>query len=114
MKSKLLILLSVLLFCSTVWATEVCLVWDANTEPDLAGYRIYQSLESGVYSFDAPIEDVPVGTETVTFMVLKKGRVYWVATAYDDGGLESGPSNEVSTLCNIVKPSKPKRIIKGD
>ena len=114
MKLKPLTMLFVLLFCSMAWATTVQLMWDANTEPDFAGYRIYQSLESGVYSFDTPIKDISVGTETVTFTVSENGRVYWVATAYDDDGLESEPSNEVSTICNAVIPSKPKRIIKGE
>ena len=114
MRLKPLTMLFVLLFCSMAWATTVVLEWDGNTEQNLAGYRIYQSLESGVYSFDTPIEDVSVGTETVTFTVLEKGRVYWVATAYNDKELESGPSNEVSTICNAVIPSKPKRIIKGE
>jgi hypothetical protein len=114
MKTKSLTLLFVLLFCSTLWATVISLEWNANTEPDLAGYRIYQSLESGVYSFDTPIEDISVGTETVTFTVTEKGRVFWIATAYNNQGLESGPSNEVSAFCNRTKPSKPTRIIKGE
>lgn len=114
MKKRPLLLMFILLFSSMAWATTVQLGWDANTEPDLAGYRIYQTLVSGIYSFDTPIEDISVGTETVTFIVTEKGRVFWVATAYDNQGLESGPSNEVSAFCNRTKPSKPTRIIKGE
>jgi hypothetical protein len=113
-KKRPLLLMLILLFSSVAWATTIQLEWDANTEQNLVGYRIYQSLESGVYSFDTPIEDISAGTETVTFTVTEKGRVFWVATAYDNQGLESGPSNEVSAFCNRTKPSKPARIVKGD
>jgi hypothetical protein len=41
MKSKLLIAAAFVLMVSHAEAGEVTLAWDANVEPDLAGYRIY-------------------------------------------------------------------------
>lgn len=114
MKKRPLLLMFILLFSSMAWATTIQLEWDENTEPNLAGYRIYQTLESGVYSLDNPIAVIPAGTETVTFIVLEKGLVFWSATAYDNMYRESGLSNEVSTFCNRTKPSKPTRIVKGE
>jgi hypothetical protein len=41
MKSKLLTLLTTCIIASQAYGGEVTLAWDANEEPDLAGYRIY-------------------------------------------------------------------------
>lgn len=72
----------------------VTLEWDANTEPDLAGYRIYVGTASGSYG-TIPIE-AGLAT-TCTIGRLTNGRTYYfVATALDTAGVESGWSNEVS------------------
>jgi hypothetical protein len=75
--------------------TEVSLLWDQNTEPDLAGYKVYYGLSSRNYdsSFD-------VGNQTTcTLTDLEPGTTYYIAaTAYNTQGLESDFSNEV-TFC---------------
>jgi len=74
-------------------AGEVTLAWDANSEVDLAGYRLYYGLGSGQY--DEIIDVGNVTTNTVTG--LEAGLTYYfVVTAYNTAGLESDPSNEVS------------------
>jgi hypothetical protein len=74
---------------------DVTLTWDANTEPDLAGYRIYHGTGSGVYP---NVSDVG-NTTTATISNLTAGQTYYFAvTAYDTEGLESGYSNQVSYL----------------
>ncbi len=80
---------------------DVTLQWDANTEPDLAGYRIYASTQRGVYT--TPIADVQAGIETVTVQV-EEGLTFFVATAYDtaDPPNESTYSNEVSTTGTVI------------
>jgi len=71
------------------------LTWNANTESDLAGYKVYRATASGTYG-------VPVATLTgnVTNYVatgLQVGTTYFfVVTAYDTNGNESSASNEVS------------------
>jgi hypothetical protein len=69
------------------------------------GYRVYQSSQSGVYTFGQgnEVDDVPKGTETVTLYDIPDGIWYWVVTAYDDEGFESTPSNEVSNFA-ITSP----------
>jgi hypothetical protein len=69
--------------------------WEANTEPDLAGYKVYMGTASKVYG--APITLGKVTTFTTA--KLTSGRRYFFAiTAYDTANNESGFSNEVSTL----------------
>lgn len=80
---------------------ELTFMWDANTEKDLAGYRLYRSDKSGeyVYGKDKAIATIPAGTETVKVKDLKPG--YFVLTAYDTLGNESGPSDELESLAPI-------------
>jgi hypothetical protein len=67
------------------------LTWDANTEVDLAGYRIYAGLASRTYNLLAD-----VGLSTSYDLTFDDGKTrYFVATAYDTAGNESEYSNEV-------------------
>ena len=69
------------------------LTWDPNTEPDLAGYKVYQGTTSGSYG---PSIDVG-NTLLYTASNLQPGGTYYFApTAYDTSGNESIPSNEIS------------------
>ena len=69
--------------------------WNANTESDLAGYRVYVGTASGSYSFAGPFE---VGSGTsFTVPNLPVGTTYFFAvTAFDKAGNESTKSAEVS------------------
>ena len=76
----------------------VRLAWDANTEPDLAGYRVYQSRVSGRYTGWKRVLEMPAGIEACTIDRLPQGTYFWVVTAFDTSGNESDYSNEVSTI----------------
>jgi hypothetical protein len=81
-------------------AADITLVWDPNSEPDLAGYKVYFGTASRTYG--APITLGKVTTYTVTG--LTPGRTYYFAvTAYNTAGLESGYSNEVSATIPASK-----------
>jgi hypothetical protein len=83
-------------------AADVTLAWDANTEPDLAGYKIYFGTASGVYG--AP---VTVGLQTTyTVTNLAPGTWFFAVTAINNSGLESGFSNEVSTTISGTPTSR--------
>ncbi len=70
------------------------LIWNANGESDLAGYKIYRATESGAYG--APIATI-VGNQTSHVVSgLQIGTYFFVITAYDNAGNESAWSNEVS------------------
>lgn len=75
---------------------QVELVWDSNSEPDLAGYRIYQGISSRNY-----VQMNDVGNQTfVVWIVEKNVKYYFAATAYDSAGNESDFSEEVEVLMN--------------
>jgi membrane-bound inhibitor of C-type lysozyme len=85
---------ALLLLPSCLLASSSALVsWQANSEADLAGYRVYYGTASKTYTA-SPIN---VGKTTqYTVNNLTSGTTYYFAvTAYDTAGNESGFSSEV-------------------
>ena len=69
--------------------------WNANTESDLAGYRIYVGTRSGSYGVVGPFEVTNATSFTVPNLPL--GATYFFAvSAFDKSGNESAKSVEVS------------------
>ena len=87
--------------------------WDANTESDLAGYKIYWSLTSGNYT-DTDSKDMGNVTEQLfSGLPLVEGNLYYfVITAYDTSGNESGFSNEISYFFDQTAPGVPVNLHK--
>lgn len=76
-------------------SSSVTLTWNANTESDLAGYRVYRATSSGTYG--APIATIQGNTASYIATGLQYGTTYFfVVTAFDIAGNESTYSNEVS------------------
>jgi hypothetical protein len=70
---------------------DITLAWDANPEPDIAGYTLYWGLESGVYTGQH-------NTEQITYTVpdLFSGLTYYfTVSAYNTSALEGPYSEEV-------------------
>jgi len=78
---------------STSSGATANLAWNANSETDLAGYKVYWGTSSGRYG--SPVD---VGKATsYLFSNLKVGSTYYFSvTAYDQSGNESFFANEVS------------------
>lgn len=75
----------------------VLLAWQPNSEPDLAGYQVYQSTVRG--SGYSQINQTLVTDSTFTTVRLLGGRTYYyVVTAMDAYENESGYSNEASAV----------------
>ena len=95
-----------LLFCfvTPCHGMDITLAWDANTEPNLAGYKVYYDSNgsgepyggTGATEGDSPV-DVGNVTEFILHGLLDGEVHFFAVTAYNDEGLESGYSNEVST-----------------
>ena len=79
--------------------------WTANTEPDLAGYRLYRSTISGSYSYGEGFQFAAFGlvVESPRYAENIEGTYYFVLTAVDDEGFESLPSIE-QTLSVVNRP----------
>jgi hypothetical protein len=90
-------------------AAQVTLAWDANSDQTVTGYRVYYRTGAagppydgaGLIEGDSPV-DVPLSAledsqnPMFTLSGLSSGTYYFVCTAYDAYGNESGYSNEVS------------------
>lgn len=119
-------------FAATVYGqtSSVDLAWDANTEPDLADYKIYKSEVSGDYSSAVtyklslnpagrnplcPDPYDPFKAECCEFNMpdLEDGKIYYfVATALDTDGNESDYSVEISHSVNLKKEKSTEQIRK--
>ena len=101
-RGTLAVLASVLvLFPMSASGAAVDLAWDANTEPNLAGYKIYCGTASGTYSYS-----IDVGNTTeYTLTGLDEGVTYYLAaTAYDQDDNESDLSEELVHTDRLNKP----------
>ena len=98
-------------------AEQVSLAWDANTEPDLGGYKLYYGTATQAYS-----QVINVGKNTqVTVDNLSQGVTYFFAvTAYNLQGTESDYSNEINNTVlrqyrlTVTKRGSGDGIIAGD
>jgi len=105
---KKIIILAILLMATPVMADDVTFQWDANTEPDLAGYHLYQgTVSGGPYTRLTNPGDIGPTVTTYTLPNVADGVWFYVLTAYDSEtpSLESDYSNEVSiTISNAPAP----------
>ena len=112
---RLIILVTILVLLPTAgWLQDqthsVTLTWDPNSEPDLAGYKIYYGNSSRTYHSTVDVGNV---VEQQVFGLTEGYRWYFAATAYDTATNESGYSNEVwiffgdSTVVDTLPPLPP-------
>lgn len=77
-------LLAFLLLPLALSAVEVRFAWRANTEPDLAGYRLYHGPAPGFYT-----NAVNLGQVTACMLDVEPGLHYFALTAFDTEEFES-------------------------
>jgi hypothetical protein len=74
---------------ATASANSVELSWEANTEPDLAGYVVYRSVNGGAFEKTANVSEIPAYSDKP----VEAGNTYrYVVTAIDRSGNESARS----------------------
>lgn len=96
-----------------VSATDLEFTWNSNVESDMAGYRVYEAATPGNYTFGLGQEVLGVahiggGAESGRLTDVGDGTYYFVVTAFDNSGNESGPSNEVMILVDTLSPVMPE------
>jgi len=105
------LLAALLSITPSAYGLDVTLAWDANTEPDLAGYRLHYKTDApgapytgtGATEGDSPIDVFDV-TQFTVHGLTDGVTYYFVVTAYDSENNESGYSNEVSYDASSGKP----------
>lgn len=107
MKKIVLSLALVLALATAALAAITNLAWDANTEADLVGYKLYQKVGLGPYALVKTLTKAELTTATAN---LPDGAYCWVLTAYDSYGNESGYSNEVCRTIDTFPPAAPKNL----
>ncbi|HDL18986.1 MAG TPA: T9SS type A sorting domain-containing protein [Bacteroidetes bacterium] len=97
----LIILFFCIVFPGLLFGKSVTVSWDANTEADLLGYKIYYGTASRSYSKVVDVSNV------VQYQIdnLSEGQTYYFAvTAYDTAYNESGYSAEATVTFESSNP----------
>jgi hypothetical protein len=97
--------LVLLLSPQSVTALDVELSWDANSEPDVVGYRVFLSQEHESYDYERP-EWSGSKTSCTIHNLDYETNYCFVVRAFDTSGNESGDSNEACAQFGIT-PSLP-------
>jgi len=103
------ILLFILLFfgfVSPVYAVNVAFQWNPNTEPDIAGYRVFCREEGRSYNYNNPCWE-GAGTMCTIYDLDETKTYYFVSRAFDTQGLESSNSNELYLKSGTSSDNQP-------
>lgn len=102
-------------------SVSVSLTWTANTETDLAGYKVYRGQGTTQCSGLAPLPALSVNGTPVRVLAPSaaytdptvsrvEGPVCYELTAYDTSSNESGRSNRAQVVLNVNPPSSPQNL----
>ncbi len=97
----LLVLTWQLVAVTAAGAASATATWNANTESDIAGYRLSYGTQSGSYT---TVVDVGKVTSYVVTNLTPGTTYYFAVQAYDTSGLVSGYSTEVSFTATAATP----------
>lgn len=95
---KNLLVIALLLFPALTRAATVTFAWDANSETNIAGYRLYTGNSSRNYTTSNDFGNVTSGTLSG---LNNSSRYYHALTAFNTAGLESDFSSEVVALTPV-------------
>ena len=98
-RSSLFFLFLFFLFLNPLQAADLSFAWTPNSDPNLAGYKIYYGTASRAYTVSIDVGNPTITdnkvTCTLTVLPQESTLYYFAATAYDIDGLESDYSSEV-------------------
>jgi len=90
---------------------EIQLVWDANTEPDFAGYKLYRAIDTDTPESYQVIYD-STGTTYIDTNLEYTTRYYYRISAYDLSDNESPLSESIQGFPqNTQPPNRPENLI---
>jgi hypothetical protein len=90
------------------YAAQIAVAWDENSEPDIAGYKIYYGTTSGNYQYSV---DVRNNTSCLISGLTEGTTYYLAATAYDTNNDESSFSEElVHTVESSITNNHPPTV----
>ena len=109
-KLRLSSLILALSLSTAAMADNLTFKWDAVTLnadgtpcTDLGGYKLYRGTAKGTYGGPIDVGNVT----TYVHSEPKDGKYYYVVSAYDTSGNESGYSNEVGVTIDHTAPKPP-------
>ena len=85
-------------------SVSLTLAWDPSADTSVAGYRLYEGAESQVYT---NVLDIGGATAATVQSLIPGTTYYFAVTAYDDTGLESAFSGEISYTVPTSAPQPP-------
>ena len=88
-----------------LYGATVTLSWNANTESDMASYKIYQTNTPGAWG--TPLATVSIPATSFDILNVPDGLIYWCISAVDVAGNESAKSDPVNLNINTIAPAKP-------
>ena len=96
---------------AAITASAASITWDPNTEPDIAGYRIYTGSFTRNYT---NILTIPSGPNIrITNEIAINGIQFVAVTAFNTSGLEGDFSNEISITSRPSAPKSVRQVIEG-
>ena len=105
---SLLTIMSILLMLWSTPAEPATLVWDANREPDLAGYRVYQCSQTPCRKKSSSATLLASLGKVTSFNIGDPVVIqFYMVTAYDSSNNESRGSNVVTYTPPGTPPMAP-------
>jgi hypothetical protein len=99
-----LFLLTFMIIAGSLFAAQIRISWDPNTETELVGYKVFYGTTSGAYGIPINVGN----TTNYTITGLTAGQSYYVnLKAYDTANNESAFSNEVMGVATDSMPTPP-------
>src|SRR5215813_4220695 len=86
---------SMMCLAPSAYAQTIKLAWDPSPDSSVAGYNVYRSQQSGVYSTPLNGSNIVTSASFTDSGVHSGTTYYYVVTTVNTSGVQSGYSNEV-------------------